>query len=548
MGSASIQLKLTDITGTSGGFHPQRKFDKNDPRQKAITDALIKMIVKDLQPVYIVEREGFRDFVNVLEPRYTIVSRKHLQQTLLPSCHVKVEEAIRSALMEIDTCSLTLDIWSSRRMHAYLGITCHFVTKEWEVLSLLISCSQLHGHHTGENILSEFEEVVSRAGISLKVYRVVTDNASNVRKAFESLPGFDIEKDSDDEDDQMEESEDSDVDVMQLDQIEIPQRVPCFAHTLQLAINDGLKSCRSISSIVTKASRIVNHVRKSTIATEKMEALYGKTLVAKNETRWNSQLKMVRRIVEVDVDKVVEKRELSLTSYEKAVLRELVEVLEPFEEATDILQGDKYSSISLVIPSLLGLKRHLNDLNTRHSTRLTTTLKSALDHRFGGTFDDPLYICGAMLDPRFKLNWSDDEEKHKKIFLEEADKLDQAGESDSSTSDEEPSAAKKGKLFSYMVVPHHVRNKRKKSCEQELLLYLQDGLPCDNPPSFWKLKESEYPILAQLARKLYSVPATSAPVERVFSQAGKILTPSRSRLLPQNFETLLFLKLNSCFL
>ena len=132
----SVQLKLTDITGTSSGFHPQRKFDRNDPRQKAVTDALIKMIVKDLQPVYIVEREGFRDFVNALEPRYTIVSRKHLQQTLLPSCHVKVEEAIKRALMEVDTCSLTLDIWSSRRMHAYLEITCHFVTKEWEVLSL----------------------------------------------------------------------------------------------------------------------------------------------------------------------------------------------------------------------------------------------------------------------------------------------------------------------------------------------------------------------------------------------------------------------------
>ena len=112
------------------------------------------MVVKDLQPVYIVEREGFCDFVNVPEPQYTTVSRKHLQQILLPSCHIKVEEATKSALMEIDTCSLTLDIWSSRRMHAYLGITRHFVTKEWEVLSLLISCSQLHGCHTSENILS----------------------------------------------------------------------------------------------------------------------------------------------------------------------------------------------------------------------------------------------------------------------------------------------------------------------------------------------------------------------------------------------------------
>ena len=91
-----------------------------------------------------------------------------------------------------------------------------------------------------------------------------------------------------------------------------------------------------------------------------------------------------------------------------------------------------------------------------------------------------------------------------------------------------------------MVVPHRVCSNRKTSCEQELILYLQDGLPCDNPLSFWKLKEHEYPILVQIAKKLFSVPATSAPVERVFSQAGKILTPLRSRLLPKNFKTLTF--------
>ena len=99
-----------------------------------------------------------------------------------------------------------------------------------------------------------------------------------------------------------------------------------------------------------------------------------------------------------------------------------------------------------------------------------------------------------------------------------------------------------------MIVPHQVRNRRKKSCEQELLLYLQDNLPCNDPLSYWKLKENEYPILAQLARKFYSVPATSAPIERVFSHAGRILTPLRSRLLPEHFETLIFLKVNSCFM
>ena len=54
-------------------------------------------------------------------------------------------------------------------MHPYLGVTCHFVSEIWEVKSLLIACSQLHGRHTGENIVSEFEEIVTRLKISDKV-------------------------------------------------------------------------------------------------------------------------------------------------------------------------------------------------------------------------------------------------------------------------------------------------------------------------------------------------------------------------------------------
>ena len=48
---------------------------------------------------------------------------------------------------------------------------------------------------TAENILPEFKEVLSRTGITLHLYKVVTHNASNVRKAFsESLPGLVVEQ------------------------------------------------------------------------------------------------------------------------------------------------------------------------------------------------------------------------------------------------------------------------------------------------------------------------------------------------------------------
>ena len=65
---------------------------------------------------------------------------------------------------------------------------------------------------------------------------------------------------------------------------------------------------------------------------------------------------------------------------------------------------------------------------------------------------------------------------------------------------------------------------------------------------FWKNSGLRFPLLQQLAKRYLSVPATSAPIERVFSTAGKILKQDRNRLLPQNFERLLFLKVNSSLL
>lgn len=49
---------------------------------------------------------------------------------------------------------------------------------------MLLSYSQLHGHHTAEKITSEFEEIVSRYKISSKLLEVVTDNGSNVEGLF----------------------------------------------------------------------------------------------------------------------------------------------------------------------------------------------------------------------------------------------------------------------------------------------------------------------------------------------------------------------------
>ena len=49
---------------------------KGSVNAKAITNAIGKMVAIDLQPYSVVENEGFRELMRVLEPRYSIVSRK----------------------------------------------------------------------------------------------------------------------------------------------------------------------------------------------------------------------------------------------------------------------------------------------------------------------------------------------------------------------------------------------------------------------------------------------------------------------------------------
>ena len=112
-----------------------------------------------------------------------------------------------------------------------------------------------------------------------------------------------------------------------------------------------------------------------------------------------------------------------------------------------------------------------------------------------------------------------------------------------STAETTPPAPKKTKidrLFSFM--ENTETEEESGGIEEEYQAYLNSHVPqliektaYSFALTFW------FPQLAQVASKYFTVPATSAPVE---SQAGKILSADRSRLLPKNFENLVFLKVN----
>jgi len=60
--------------------------------------------------------------------------------------------------------------------------------------------------------------------------------------------------------------------------------------------------------------------------------------------------------------------------------------------------------------------------------------------------------------------------------------------------------------------------------------------------NWWNLHSFDFPILAKIARDYLSIQASSSPSERLFSQAGDIITDDRNRLCPETARALICLK------
>ena len=123
-------------------------------------------------------------------------------------------------------------------MYLYAG---HYILN-WQLNSVMICGKRFKGKHNSENIRHEYEEAVATFEITDNISCIISDNASNMIKAFDfSLPGFESKADQcDDESEEDHDCEETDDDNEELKDC-LPRHSRCCAHTLQLVIKDGLR-------------------------------------------------------------------------------------------------------------------------------------------------------------------------------------------------------------------------------------------------------------------------------------------------------------------
>ena len=131
------QLNIEDFVTVS---HP-KKYGAHDSRQKQLDDALVLYVACDLVPFSVVESPYFNGLLKSADPRYQMPTRKHLVNKLLQDKVSQVKEDVKRNLGKAKNICLTLDIWSSRQMRSYLGITAHYIIN-WSFENVVLACKR----------------------------------------------------------------------------------------------------------------------------------------------------------------------------------------------------------------------------------------------------------------------------------------------------------------------------------------------------------------------------------------------------------------------
>lgn len=263
-----------------------------------------------------------------------------------------------------------------------------------------------------------YNTVVAAYGLDGKLVGMITDNASNMVKAFASTADTSFDQHVDE--DTLEHVDVDWKEVQNETPIPIPFRHSCEAHSLQLVVVDGLKEAmRSIQLILHKCSSIVASTHKSCKATELLESEAGYGIPSPNATRWNSQFRMISAINRLNAEHptlmarlcAVMGCPLKFTETDKATLNELQVILKPFEVLTEKLESETKITSSQVLPNIIGLKCKLQQTATHFCTSVKTGLLVSLDKRCKSYETDRHYIVSAALDPQIQLRWTKSVEK-----------------------------------------------------------------------------------------------------------------------------------------
>ena len=244
-------------------------------------------------------------------------------------------------------------------------------------------------------------------------------------------------------------------------------------------------------------------------------------------TRWGSTLNMIKSLLvnRASLDILLtsddHKHYLCLLSdSEWTRLSSIAEVLEPVEIATTFLGGEKYASLSTVLPVLAHLKRGMKvtDDDSAVVSKFKNQFETDLQLRMDGLEADASLKLATILDPRFKRLKSVSRSERESVFrlLKNLAK-DIAENATIDLNSQQPQKKRKSDSQSILLYDEGSSDDEDSdvidAVSAEINAYKQvTQIQQDECPlEWWGNHAATFPYLAELASKYLCIPATSVP-------------------------------------
>ncbi|XP_060921536.1 uncharacterized protein zgc:161969 isoform X2 [Labrus mixtus] len=536
--------------------HLQLKKLKAEIMAKCMTqaktdDLVFNFIVEDCQSFYVLEQPGFRKLIEGLTEGLKSMDRVTLF-TKVDQGFSRMREELMSKLSGVQYVCTTADVWTANS-RSFFGMTCHWIdAASLERKSAALGFARLQGRITYDNIAGRIHDIHVAYNIESKVQTTVTDNGSPFTSVFKEF-ALDVQ-DNDDDDIGFYENVgailegEPEQDML----LFLPTVQRCASHTLELIVTEDFwqavsqgPMCQLHYSTMAKVYSIWSKCHHLQVGMDAAEEIGKMALVVPAVVRWNVEYCAVQKVVSLSERELTElcaRLEVSrMQPEETAFLKEYVAVFHPLAFALELFQAEQKCYLGLVIPTILSLKNKLNEQKdaANYFADVINAVVVAIDVRFQELFTSTEAKIATATTPQFRLWWmaASEREEMCSLLATEASQMDPCIITVATASRNSSTIESEDDFFSYGPVKPAIQIQQRGVME-EVQKYIEGkgkSLEC----------LQDFPRVKQLFLKYNTTLPSTAPVQRLFSQKGNLVTSQRNFLTDDYFERIQLLRYNS---
>lgn len=293
----------------------------------------------------IVDHPDFKNMVHFLSRSQTVPSRRDIVRGMTEVSTVLLAK-IYSLIAGLHF-SFTSDGWTSCANDTYHSFTISLIDSGWVLRTLSLDCSKATGSAKGEDLAAAVIAQVVKHKLEGRAVAFVTDCEPSMVKA-----GREVEAKG------------------------VAEHHGCVAHRLECTTGiafdgpgtrDSMAHARLCVRRYTKSSQAAHRLAECLVFLG-MDPL---KVIQDVETRWWSTHSCLERLVFLKPAVQMHEAELGrasratyqplLSDVDWAIIELLVPLLEPFMVVQRLLEGEKYVTVSLVVPAIQGLRFGLRD-------------------------------------------------------------------------------------------------------------------------------------------------------------------------------------------